>query len=210
MADLCVRLVPLFNTLNEADQLEIEKLVRKNDEAEYNRIQQKIKELAKLKAFQTMMTATGGRGIITEGMAEKLSPAYMEQARKEVMWNEVSKIDSRYQFVQSEYQQLETRFIEEEKKKQIISSATKKITKSTSTVLNSAGILSKLNFSAANAEYIELIKTESARINDLLVSISVLEGQSQPLDSKILFLDFFNSCMISVNQIVSEIGRAHV
>lgn len=109
----------------------------------------------------------------------------------------------RYQFVQSEYQQLETRFIEEEKKKQIISSATKKITKSTSTVLNSAGILSKLNFSAANAEYIELIKTESARINDLLVSISVLEGQSQPLGSKILFLDFFNSCMISVNQIVS-------
>ena len=31
MADLCVRLVPLFNTLNEADQLEIEKLVRKKN-----------------------------------------------------------------------------------------------------------------------------------------------------------------------------------
>ena len=75
---------------------ELEEKLKKNDEAEYNRIQQKIKELAKLKAFQTMMTATGGRGIITEGMAEKLSPAYMEQARKEVMWNEVSKIDSRF------------------------------------------------------------------------------------------------------------------
>lgn len=75
---------------------ELEKKLKKNDEAEYNRLQQKIKELAKLKAFQTMMTATGGRGIVTESMAEKLSPAYMEQARKEVMWKEVSKIDSRF------------------------------------------------------------------------------------------------------------------
>lgn len=75
---------------------ELEEKLKKNDEAEYNRLQQKIKELAKLKAFQTMMTATGGRGIVTESMAEKLSPAYMEQARKEVMWNEVSKIDSRF------------------------------------------------------------------------------------------------------------------
>ena len=75
---------------------ELEEKLKKNDEAEYNRLQKRIKELAKLKAFQTMMTATGGRGIITEGMAEKLSPAYMEQARKEVMWNEVSKIDSRF------------------------------------------------------------------------------------------------------------------
>lgn len=79
-----------------ADELEAK--LKKNDEAEYNRIQQKIKELAKLKAFQTMMTATGGRGIITEGMAEKLSPAYMEQARKEVMWKEVSKRDSRFDY----------------------------------------------------------------------------------------------------------------
>ena len=77
-----------------ADELEAK--LKQNDEAEFNRLQQRIKELAKLKAFQTMMTATGGRGIITEGMAEKLSPAYMEQARKEVMWNEVSKIDSRF------------------------------------------------------------------------------------------------------------------
>ena len=77
-----------------ADELEAK--LKQNDEAEFNRLQQRIKELAKLKAFQTMMTATGGRGIITEGMAEKLSPAYMEQARNEVMWNEVSKIDSRF------------------------------------------------------------------------------------------------------------------
>lgn len=36
MADLCVRLVPLFNTLNEADQLEIEKLVRKKNYQKVN------------------------------------------------------------------------------------------------------------------------------------------------------------------------------
>lgn len=75
---------------------ELEEKLKKNAEAEYRRIQQRIKELAKLNTFQTMMTATGGRGIVTESMAEKLSPAYMEQARKEVMWNEVSKIDSRF------------------------------------------------------------------------------------------------------------------
>lgn len=75
---------------------ELEEKLKKNAEAEYKRIQQRIKELAKLNTFQTMMTATGGRGIVTESMAEKLSPAYMEQARKEVMWNEVSKIDSRF------------------------------------------------------------------------------------------------------------------
>lgn len=75
---------------------ELEKRLKENDNAEYQRIQKKIKELAKLKAIQATLQASGGRTIITDSMAEKMSSAYMNEARNEVMFREVSYRDSRF------------------------------------------------------------------------------------------------------------------
>lgn len=75
---------------------ELEERLKKNDNAEYERIQKKIKELAKVKAIQAAMAASNGQAIITDSMAEKMSSAYMKQARNEVMFKEVSYRDSRF------------------------------------------------------------------------------------------------------------------
>lgn len=77
-----------------ADELEAH--LKKNDKAEYDRIQKKIKQLAKLKAIQQAQMASGGRAIITNDMAEKMSEAYMKQARQQIMYKEVSYRDARF------------------------------------------------------------------------------------------------------------------
>ena len=75
---------------------ELEDRLKKNDKAEYDRIQKRIKDLAKEKAKKEAMAASNGHAIITDSMAEKMSSAYMKQARQQVMFKEVSYRDSRF------------------------------------------------------------------------------------------------------------------
>ena len=75
---------------------ELEARLKKNDKAEFDRIQKKIKDLAKLKAIQQAQMASGGRAVITDSMAEKMAESYMKQARQEVLYKEVSYRDSRF------------------------------------------------------------------------------------------------------------------
>lgn len=110
----------------------------------------------------------------------------------------------RYQYIQKEYQNLETKFIENIKAKKLTNKVYGPITTLTSSVLNSACILSKLNFSATNAKYIELIKKESARINDLFVGIQILEGTEEIKRTPILLLSFYNSCMAAIKKFLDE------
>ncbi|MBQ0040332.1 MAG: hypothetical protein KBS64_07895 [Treponema sp.] len=110
------------------------------------------------------------------------------------------RFNRRFQFIQKEYQELETKLIKDDKTNTLVHSVTMPIAQLSSSVLNSASILSKLNFSASNAEYIEMIKGESARINDLLCSIRIIDGIEKPENSPILLLDFFNSCIANVKR----------
>ncbi|WP_407397702.1 LuxR C-terminal-related transcriptional regulator [Treponema sp.] len=114
------------------------------------------------------------------------------------------RFNERYQFVQKEYQDLESRFMERDKIRTLIHSVTTPITQLASSVLNSACILSKLNFSSVNAEYVELIKRESSKINDLLVAIRILEGEEEVKKTPILLMKFFNSCMMTIQRTAAE------
>ncbi|MDO4505698.1 MAG: LuxR C-terminal-related transcriptional regulator [Spirochaetales bacterium] len=110
----------------------------------------------------------------------------------------------RYQYVQTEYQNLEIKFLNRTKLEKLTDSVSTPIANLASSVLNSACILSKLNFSAVNAAYIELIKRESSKINDLLVAVRILEGTEEPRKTPILLLNFFNSCMMTIRRVASE------
>ncbi|MCQ2241815.1 LuxR C-terminal-related transcriptional regulator [Treponema sp.] len=110
----------------------------------------------------------------------------------------------RFQYVQKEYQNLEMKFLNRSKIEKLTDTVSTPIAKLASSVLNSACILSKLNFSAVNAEYIELIKRESSKINDLLVAVRVLEGTEEIKETPILLLNFFNSCMMTIRRVAKE------
>ena len=112
----------------------------------------------------------------------------------------------RYQYVQKEYQNLEIKFLNRSKLEKLTDTVSTPIADLASSVLNSACILSKLNFSAVNAEYIELIKRESSKINDLLVAVRILEGAEEIKKTPILLLNFFNSCMKTIRRVASERG----
>lgn len=73
---------------------DLEKRLKENDKSEYQRIQKRIKEVAKLKAMEESRKASGRQ--ISESTAEKLAYMYMDSARKEVMFQEVAYRDSRF------------------------------------------------------------------------------------------------------------------
>lgn len=110
----------------------------------------------------------------------------------------------RYQFVQNEYRNLEKTLIMQNKTYNLVDSVSKPVSQLASSVLNTASILSKLNFSAANAEYIELIKRESSKINDILVGLRIIKGTEEIKKKPILLLNFLNSCMLSIKRVAKE------
>ncbi len=114
------------------------------------------------------------------------------------------RFNQRYQFVQKEYQELEEQFIEHEKAKRLVDTVTTPLRNLSVSVLNSAGILSRLNFSATNAEYIELIKKESSKMNDLLTAIRILTKDEIEKKDPVLLLSFTNSCMQTIKTFAKD------
>lgn len=110
----------------------------------------------------------------------------------------------RYQFVQREYQELEEQFIEHQKIKRLVDTVTTPLRRLSVSILNSAGILSRLNFSATNAEYIELIKKESSKMNDLLTAIRILTKDEPGKKEPVQLLSFTNSCMQTIKTFAKD------